>query len=269
MAEAAVEAAEVQGHTDTPPAQEAAVAEATTEKQGSAPLLSRETPEANTEGKPAGDDKPKSSLVTDGEGEVAAEGKPAESEDALAALPEEIRNKLEGYESMEDVLKDIERGRQAREGVPEKAEDYKVSTPEGMELEPNLANAFRELAHKAGLTQDQSDTLVGWWNEGLQKQRQVREDLRENTVTSLKKEWGDHYDSNLQAAQKAFKTFGSPELEQFLVETGFGDHPLVLKHFHRVGQAISEDALVTGDKPPSERPRTPGGQPMLSRPAEK
>jgi hypothetical protein len=53
-------------------------------------------------------------------------------------------------------------------------------------------------------------------------------------------------------ARKALESFGSPALKELLNNTGLGNHPEVIKAFHKVGKLISEDKMVKGT------PATPG-----------
>ena len=54
-------------------------------------------------------------------------------------------------------------------------------------------------------------------------------------------------DASIGAAQKAMDKFGSPELKQYLNETGLGNHPELVRIFANIGKAMSEDGLVTGN----------------------
>lgn len=60
---------------------------------------------------------------------------------------------------------------------------------------------------------------------------------------------GDAFDANLATAKKALDTFASEGLREMLNSTGFGSHPEVIRLFHKIGAAISEDRLVTGKAP--------------------
>ena len=57
---------------------------------------------------------------------------------------------------------------------------------------------------------------------------------------------GDKLQENLATANKALEAFATPELRAWLVETGAGNHPEVIRAFYRIGQAISEDRFVGG-----------------------
>jgi hypothetical protein len=75
-------------------------------------------------------------------------------------------------------------------------------------------------------------------------------------ATKVDKELGgEQLDENLGLAKKAMESFASPELAK-LIDTpsadnpdglGLGNHPEVIRLFYRVGKAISESELVTGD----------------------
>ena len=47
-------------------------------------------------------------------------------------------------------------------------------------------------------------------------------------------------------AQKALDQFGSPELKSYLVETGLGNHPELVRVFSKIGKSMSEDGFVSG-----------------------
>ena len=54
----------------------------------------------------------------------------------------------------------------------------------------------------------------------------------------------------------------------YLDQTGLGDHPAMVRMFHRISQAIGEDSLIEGaPDAPLTTPRTAGGTPLLSFPS--
>ena len=75
-------------------------------------------------------------------------------------------------------------------------------------------------------------------------------------ATKVDKELGgEQLDERLGLAKRAMENFASPELAK-LIDTpsadnpdglGLGNHPEVIRLFYRVGKAISESELVTGD----------------------
>lgn len=56
---------------------------------------------------------------------------------------------------------------------------------------------------------------------------------------------GDKLTASLSKAQQALETFGTPELKEYLNETGLGNHPELVKAFVKIGKAMSEDNMVS------------------------
>lgn len=66
---------------------------------------------------------------------------------------------------------------------------------------------------------------------------------------------GAKFEENLMVAQQAFTTYGDPELKQFLIESGLGNHPALLRWAFKVGNASREKGVVHGLG--AEAPRAP------------
>jgi hypothetical protein len=67
---------------------------------------------------------------------------------------------------------------------------------------------------------------------------------------------GAKHEENLALANKAIDAFGTPELRTFLDESGLGNHPELLRAFHKAGSAISEDQLVLGNGENNAKPKS-------------
>jgi hypothetical protein len=72
---------------------------------------------------------------------------------------------------------------------------------------------------------------------------------------NLTKEWadtakkdseigGDKWDKNVEVAQRALNTFGTPELKAALNLYGLGNHPELIRLMVRMGNAMREDSIV-------------------------
>lgn len=131
-------------------------------------------------------------------------------------------------------------------------EKYEFKTAEGQELDAEAVKAFEPIAKELNLSNEQAQKLVDvygskimphvmkqideqWSRQSEQWAEQVRAD----------KDLGS--DASIGAAQKAMDKFGSPELKQYLTETGLGNHPELVRIFANIGKAMSEDGLVTGN----------------------
>ena len=64
--------------------------------------------------------------------------------------------------------------------------------------------------------------------------------VRQESETSLKKEWGYDYDSQIRNARRAIDVYGDNEIKE-LMNTEAGNHPAVIRLFARLGKDITED----------------------------
>ena len=74
-------------------------------------------------------------------------------------------------------------------------------------------------------------------------------DIR-NKMEELKNEFSifddprEKYIYLVDIAKKSLEAFGSDSLKSLLQETGFGNHPEIIRFMYRAGKAISEDSYV-------------------------
>ena len=184
---------------------------------------------------------------------VVTEEVPAEAEELTAELPEEG---ADGEQSKTLLSGDEGEG----EGVvPEK---YAFEPPEGVEVDQSKIDVFGETAKEMGLTQAQFQQLVEY---DIKRSAAALQDMSSQfserinhwaEETKADKELGgEALDEHLGLAKRAIDTFGSPQLAKLIDAPsannpdglGLGNHPEVIRLFYRVGRAISESDLVTGD----------------------
>ena len=173
----------------------------------------------------------------------------AEQTEEVAGEEEESKTLLSGDEG-EGEGDDV---------VPEK---YEFEPPEGVEVDPSKIEVFGETAKELGLNQKQFQQLVEY---DIQRSAAALEEMStqfserinhwaEDTKAD-KELGGENLDENLGLAKRAIDTFGSPQLAKLIDAPsadnpdglGLGNHPEVIRLFYRVGRAISESDLVTGD----------------------
>lgn len=132
-------------------------------------------------------------------------------------------------------------------GVPESEEGYQVDIPEGVEVREEVLNEFKSVAKDLKLLPQQADKLARWWiekeSEILAEQERVAEERVKEAEKSLRKEWGQAFESKLLLARKAVEAVGGEDLLERLEETGLGNAPVVIKAFARIGEMLSEDTL--------------------------
>lgn len=185
--------------------------------------------------------------------EPVEEAAPAEAEVAEETPSEEESSTLLSGDGGEGD------GEDTATGAPD---EYVFTPPDGVEIDEAQIEAFGEYAHDLGLSQDQFQKLIDFEMERAQQaQSQMAEAYTERVsgwaeATKADKELGGEVlDENLGLAKRAMDAFASPELAK-LIDTpstenpdglGLGNHPEVIRLFYRVGKAISESDLVTGD----------------------
>ena len=137
-------------------------------------------------------------------------------------------------------------------GRPEQADGYQVPTENmpDVPIDGDMANTFFQEAHRIGLSKSQAAALIRFNSEQAQSQIQAAEanfnsDM-EKTEQTLRGEFGNAYDQNLQMAQKAARDFGGDELVDALNKSGLGNNPAVIRAFHNIAKVISNDEIIGG-----------------------
>ena len=136
-------------------------------------------------------------------------------------------------------------------GRPENAEGYKFDTPEGIhkdiQITPELEGAYKDVALKLGLTNEQAAGLRMYHLDSLTSQintgEKAREDSLLNAETELRKEYGAKYDGMVGTASKVVDKFGGQDVKNILNETGLGNNPAVIKMMAEIGSKLSEDTI--------------------------
>ena len=186
--------------------------------------------------------------------EAVAEEAPV-TEETSAEQTEEVA----GEEASKTLLSGDEGEGEGAGVVPEK---YEFAPPEGVEVDQSKIEVFGETAKELGLTQKQFQQLVEYditrsaaALEDMSAQFSERINHWAEETKADKELGGESLDANLGLAKQAIDTFGSPQLAKLIDAPsadnpdglGLGNHPEVIRLFYRVGRAISESDLVTGD----------------------
>ncbi|WP_409520300.1 peptidase [Pseudescherichia sp.] len=142
---------------------------------------------------------------------------------------------------------------QKPEGAPEK---YEFTVAEGQELDTAALEQFEPIARELNLTNEQAQKMVDLYGTQIlpMVQKQQSEAWQKTTeqwaadVKADKEIGGDKLTASIGVAQRALETFGTPDLKQYLNSTGLGNHPDLIKFCVKVGQAMSEDKVLTGNE---------------------
>lgn len=195
-------------------------------------------------------------------------GEPQEAQDWRESLPEDIRSdpslgpikdlaglarsyvnaqKLIGREKIpmpkdetDPMWEDVYR----RLGRPDTPDAYEFTRPEGLpDYDEAAEKAFREQAHKLGLSAKQARGLFDWYHSVAGEKFQGMAKAREEWVSALKAEWGPSFSENVEAARRALRFHGDEGVMQVLESTGLGDHPAIVKMMAKIGKGLKEDGL--------------------------
>ena len=134
------------------------------------------------------------------------------------------------------------------EGAPDKYEFNAKVADAPDELDPEVLTAFGEVAKELNLPQEAAQKVLDKVAPVIQaKQAKVLEEVKAGWVSDSQADeefGGENLNDNLEVAKSALDAFGNQALKSLLVETGFGNHPEIIRFMYRAGKAISEDSYV-------------------------
>ena len=146
-------------------------------------------------------------------------------------------------------------------GVPDKPEDYKISLPEGVEMdevEQEFFEALKPAAQEANVPAGAFEQFAAKFKEFEQQVLAAAEAENQKFVeeaeAELRKAWGKDYEANRNIGNRAMndmaEKLGRPELIEFIRHTKLsdgrfiGDHPEMARLFAHLGRRMSEDGVI-------------------------
>ena len=137
---------------------------------------------------------------------------------------------------------------EAPEGAPENYEFNAKVADAPNELDPEVLPAFGDVAKELNLPQEAAQKVLDKVAPVIQaKQAKALEVAKADWVSNSQADeefGGENLNDNLEIAKTALDAFGNQALKSLLVETGFGNHPEIIRFMYRAGKAISEDSYV-------------------------
>lgn len=145
----------------------------------------------------------------------------------------------------------------AKLGRPESPDGYQLAA-EG--ADPELMGWFKQTAHQLGLTDKQAAKLFEGYN-GLSGQLQEKLQAQmaqesQKAIDSLKQEWGQAFDKQIDMGKRAVAALGLDEakLSEYESKLGTGE---MLKLFATLGSKMGEDTFEGGERSGSSFGTTP------------
>jgi hypothetical protein len=126
-----------------------------------------------------------------------------------------------------------------------------------------LDKHLTELSSSMGGSREQIDAMhQGWAKESMNDKEFGGSNLNENiagarkTMNSFSQPATDAEGKAVLHQEGTMKGQQMTEIELLLNQTGMGNHPAMIRVFHRVKQVLSEDHFVRGDMKPNELKKT-------------
>ena len=135
-------------------------------------------------------------------------------------------------------------------GAPEVYADFTL--PEGVTLDSEVVAAFGKTAKALNLPQDKAQQVIS-------EIAPVLKARGEATVTKVRADMlaaskadkdigGDKFDTNVGLAKLAMETHFSKDFNDFLNQTGLGNHPEMIRGLAKIGKPLAPDGWVPGSK---------------------
>jgi hypothetical protein len=141
------------------------------------------------------------------------------------------------------------------EGAPDEY-DFTDVLPEGFEIDAALLEAVTPAMRELNLTQKQANTLTAAYAEARKAEAEASVQAVKDTLSGWKADakadkeiGGGNWDASVQVGNAVIRQFGTPELiKDVLVGQGIGNHPEMIRFMSRVGKAVGDDTLNTGEQ---------------------
>ena len=141
----------------------------------------------------------------------------------------------------------------ARLGRPESADNYELPQPEGIEVNSDMTDWYKQMAHDLGLNQNQAAKLYDSYNQYLanfQESTAVdHEAYTRDVENQLRAEFGQAFDDRMALGSGVVEQFGNPDLMEVELADGtlLGDNPEVIRMMASIGtfmrERMGEDTL--------------------------
>jgi len=141
-----------------------------------------------------------------------------------------------------------EPGSKEPEGAPE---SYDLKVPEKSLLQTADVDRLKTKAKELGLTNTEAQEYLDVQNEAVSSYHDAQmsqvEEARASWLVEAKADkeiGGDGFKENVELAKRVVDRIDSPVFKKLLDDTGFGNHPEVVRAFVRLGKLMANDKLV-------------------------
>jgi len=195
------------------------------------------------------EDKPEDNPEDKKEDEVTDE-KPEDKED------DEPEDKKDDEKSEDKKVEDKPEDKKEDEKPEDKPDEKNIELvlPENSLLNQERVDEIAKIAKEQGLSQEHAQMMVDREHDVAVQFQAAQKAQLDNLADVVwpeeaKKDpevGGEKFAENVEFAKRAFKKFGSEKFNEILNESGYGNHPELIRTFSRIGKAMSNDTLIHG-----------------------
>lgn len=192
-----------------------------------------------------------SQVDTDGVAESKSTG---EQEQSTETVVEEQQQGGEQEQTGDDAAtKESDQQEGEEESADEVPESYDLKLPEDSQLSDDELAKISDTAKELKLTNEQAQKLVDMQADAesaFQEKAETKwKQLTESWVEEVKTDkdlGGDNFEQTMKLADTAMTQFATPEFKEALNESGYGNHPELVRVFARIGKVMAEDNPIGG-----------------------
>lgn len=170
---------------------------------------------------------------------------------------QEQAGEVEGEKQEESKEESSEKEAKDKEEV-----EYKLELSEGSLLAKEKVDEIAEFAKKHGLSNEAAQEVLKAQEGVISEHMETLREKHQETVEGWYQEsmndpdiGGDKLKQHAERAKRAIEAFGTEGLVNGLKETGYGNHPEVVKVFSKIGELIENDQIVLPGKSIKNRSR--------------
>lgn len=141
----------------------------------------------------------------------------------------------------------------AKAAAIEAAKGLKLELPKDSKLVQADVDRVAAIARERGLSKEQAEVMLKTQSDAVEAyEARLQEGFKAKraewvkTVQDDKDLGGANLAATQKNAQRVIDTFMDTELRTFLKDSGYGDHPFMVRFLNKVGKAMAEDKALGG-----------------------
>lgn len=145
-------------------------------------------------------------------------------------------------------------------GIPEK---YDFKLPDGSLLDPKTVDGLSAFSKENGLSQKQAQGVLDRENAAVAayagKQQETLKQTMEAWVPEIRNDaeiGGNNFNKSIESAKLVVQKFATPAFTKILNDTGFGNHPEIVRIFARIAKDYMPAEIIKAQNATPTRKET-------------